>query len=157
MWNCQLDLLWFAKGQLHKAQLTVLVTWTSSKTFLLLFLPSLHCWFTRSSLRFFFFGYKNAHVWSEKNKRWRQQPKELTVYFQKVKRTHTHTHVHTHTHTNPKYYRFVQRVKWPKVLGVFLVLVLVLFLTEFVVKIFGEIKDTGKVMKHISLSWGNFC
>ena len=66
--------------------------------------------------------------------------------------THTHVHTHTHTHTNPKYYRFVQRVKWPQVLGVFLVLVLVLFLTEFVVKIFGEIKDTGKVMKHISLS-----
>ena len=39
-------------------------------------------------------------------------------------------------------------------LGFFLggVLVFVLFLTEFVVKIFGEIKDTGKVLKHISLS-----
>ena len=36
--------------------------------------------------------------------------------------------------------------------GFFWVLVFVLFLTEFVVKIFGEIKDTGKVLKHISLS-----
>ena len=69
----------------------------------------------------------------------------------------THTHTHTHTHTNPKYYRFVQRVKCPKALGFFWVLVFVSFLTEFVVKLFGEEKDRGKVLKPISFSQGNFC